>query len=72
MRQANTNQVRKHFFQSQKEVKENDVTEMLQKMYNHEFTDSKHKLSRENDGMSQEDLKFMQVLDNSTRLIDVH
>ena len=41
-------------------------------MYNHEFTDSKHKLSRENDGMSQEDLKFMQVLDNSTRLIDVH
>ena len=72
VRQANTNQVRKHFFQSQKEVKENDVTEMLQKMYNHEFTDSKHKLSRENDGMSQEDLKFMQVLDNSTRFIDVH
>ena len=45
---------------------------MLQKMYNHEFTESQHKLSRENDGMSQEDLKFMQVLDNVTRLIDGH
>ena len=32
VRQADTNQVGKHFFQSKKEVKENDVTEMLQKM----------------------------------------
>ena len=45
---------------------------MLQKMYNHEFTESQNKLNRENDGMSQEDLKFMQVLDNGTRLIDGH
>ena len=60
------------FFQSKKEEKENEVTEMLQKMYNHEFTESQNKLNRENDGMSQEDLKFMQVLDNGTRLIDGH
>ena len=39
--------------------KKNDVTEMLQKMYNYEFTESQHKINRENDGMSQEDLKFM-------------
>ena len=32
---------------------------MLQKMYNYEFTESQHKINRENDGMSQEDLKFM-------------
>ena len=62
MRQADTNQVGKHFFQSKKEVKENDITEMLQKMHNHEFAESQHKLSRENYGMSQEDLKFMQVI----------
>ena len=37
VRQADTNQVGKHFFQSKKEVKENDVTEMLQKMYTHEL-----------------------------------
>ena len=72
VRQADTNKVGKHFFRSKKEVKENDITEMLQKMYNHEFAESQHKLSRENDGMSQEDLKFMQVLDNVTRLIDGH
>ena len=35
VRQADTNQVGKHFFQSKKEVKENDITEMLQKMHNH-------------------------------------
>ena len=45
---------------------------MLQKIYNQEFTESQHKLSRENDRMLQEDLKFMQVLDNGTRPIDGH
>ena len=45
---------------------------MLEKMYNHEFTESQHKLNSENDGMSQEDLKFMEVLDNGTRLSDGH
>ena len=39
-------------------------------MFNHEFTESQHKVKRENDGMLQEDLKLMQVLDNGTRLID--
>ena len=72
VRQADTNQVAKHFFQSKKEVKENDVTEILQEMYNHEFTESQDKLNRETDGMSQEDLKLMKVLDNGTRLIDGH
>ena len=70
VRQPDTNQVGKHFFQSKKEVKEN-VTEMQQKIYNHEFTESQHKLSRENGGMLQ-DLKFMQVFDNCTRLVDGH
>ena len=45
---------------------------MLQKMHNQEFTESQHKLSRENDRMLQEDLKFMQVLDNGTRPVDGH
>ena len=72
VRQADTNQVPKHFFQSKKEVKQNDVTEILQEMHNHEFTESQDKLNRETDGMSQEHLKLMQVLDNDTRLIDRH
>ena len=72
VRQANTDHVGKLFFQSKEEVKEINSTEMLQKMYNHEFTESQHKLRRANNGMSQEDLKFMQVLNNGTRLIDGH
>ena len=72
VRQANTDHVGKHFFQSKEEVKESNSTEMLQKVYNHEFTESQHKLSQENNGMSQEDLKFIQVLNNGTRLIDGH
>ena len=45
---------------------------MLQKMYNQEFTESQHKLNRENDRLLQEDLKLIQVLDNGTRPIDGH
>ena len=52
VRKADINQLGKHFFQSKKELKENYTTEMLQKMYNHEFTDLQHKLNRENDEMS--------------------
>ena len=62
-------QAGKPLFQSKKEIKENDVTEMLCK---HEFTESQHNLNRENDRMSQEDLKFMQAFDNGSRLIDGH
>ena len=72
VRQADTNQVGKHFFQSKKKVKENDVTEMLQKMYKPDFTESQLKLSGENNGVSQEDLKFMQILENGTRPINGH
>ena len=72
VKQADTNQVGEHFFQLKKEVEENDVRDMLQKIYNHEFIESQHKFNRENDGMSQEDLKFMQVLDNDTKRINGH
>ena len=60
MRQADTNQVGEHFFQRKKEGK--DITDMLQNMYSHEFAESQPKVNRENNGISQEDLKFMQFL----------
>ena len=43
-RQADTNQVGEHFFQSKKEVEENDVTDMPQKLYNYEFIESQEKM----------------------------
>ena len=52
VRQTETNQVGEHFFQSKREVKENDLTDMLQKIYNHEFTELQHKVNRKNDEMS--------------------
>ena len=70
IRQADMNQVGEHFFQSKKELKQNNVTDILQKMYNHEFTESQHKVNRESNGMSQEDLKFVQPFDNGRKLID--
>ena len=39
------------------------------KNLSHEFTESQHKVNRENNGMLQKDLKFMQVLDNGKRLL---
>ena len=38
MKQADTKEVGKLFFQVKKEVKENVQTDMLPQMYNHEFT----------------------------------
>ena len=37
--QADTKEVGRLFFQVKKEVKENDLPDMLQQMYNHEFTE---------------------------------
>ena len=46
--------------------------DLLQKIYSHEFTESQHQVNRNNNGMSQEDLKFIHILDNGTGLIDGH
>ena len=39
VRQADTNEVGKHFFQAKTMVKETDVKEMLTRLYNQEFTE---------------------------------
>ena len=42
MNQADTKKVGRHFFHVKKEVRENDLPDMLQQMYNHEFTECQH------------------------------
>ena len=37
-KQADTKEVGRHFFQVKEEGKEHDVPDMLQQIYNHEFT----------------------------------
>ena len=62
VRQADTKEVGRHFFQVKKEVKENDLPDMLQQMYNHEFTECQHLVNKDLANMSQEDLKFIEIL----------
>ena len=70
--QADTKEVGRHFFQFKKEVKENDLPDMLKQMYNHEFSESQHLVNEDVANMSQEDLKFIEILKNGTELVGGH
>ena len=72
MNQADTKEVGRHFFQVKKEVKENDLPDMLQQMYNHEFTECHHLVNKDLANMSQEDLKFIEILKmEQSLLVDI-
>ena len=72
MNQADTKEVGRHFFQVKKEVQENDLPDILQQMYNHEFTECQHLVNKDLANMSQEDLMFMEILKNGTDLVGEH
>ena len=44
-----------HVFKVKKELKENDLPDMLQQMYNDEFTECHYLVNKDVAGMSQED-----------------
>ena len=72
MKEADTKDVGKHYFQTKTSVEENDVREMLTRLYNLEFmktgpTDGKLETS-----MSREDHKFIKVLQEGTKLRNGH
>ena len=60
--QANTKGVGRHIFQVKKEVKENDLPDMLKQIYHHEFSEYQHLVNKDVADMSQEDLKFIELL----------
>ena len=70
--QADTKEVGIHVFQVKKEVKENDLPDMLQQMYNHELTECQHLVNKDLADMPQEDLKFIDILKNGTELVGGH
>ena len=72
VRQADTNEVRKHFFQAKTLVKETDVKEMLARLYNQEFTESGFPEGRLKNGMSVEDLKFMKIMGDGVKMVNKH
>ena len=67
VKQADTKDVGKYYFQTKTSVEENDVREMLTRLYNLEFISwSNWKKSQAN--MSPEDQKFMKILQKCTKL----
>ena len=70
--QADTKEDGRHFFQANKDVKENSLSDMLQQMYNHEFTENEHLVNKDVSDISQEDLNFIEILKNGTRLVGGH
>ena len=70
--QADTKEVGRHFFQVKKEVKENDLPDMLKEIYNPEFSECLHLVNEDVASMSQEDLKFIEILKNGTYLVRGH
>ena len=69
MSQAESKEVGRHVFKVKKKVKENELPDMLQQMYNDEFTECQYLVNKDVAGMSQEDLKFIEILKYRTELI---
>ena len=61
MNQTDTKEVSRHFFQVKKEVKENDLPDILKQIYNHEFSEYQHLVHKDVADMLQEDLKFIEI-----------
>ena len=72
VRQADTKQVGSHFFQVENKVLDNEVPDMLKKIYNHDFTESHHIANKEMVGAWQEDKRFLQILEEGARLVNGH
>ena len=61
MNEADTKEVGRLFFQFKKEVKENDLPDMLPQMCNHEFTEYQY-LHKDVADTSHKDLKIIEIL----------
>ena len=72
VRQADTNEVGKHFFQAKTLVKETDVKEMPARLYNQEFTESGSPECKSEEGMSVEDVKFMKIMEDGAKMVNKH
>ena len=56
----------------EKKVHDNEVPDMLKKLYNLCFTESHHMANKEMVGASQEDKRFLQILEEGAKLVDGH
>ena len=72
VKQADTKDVGKHYFQTKTSVEENDVRDMLTRLYNLEFIEAGLTERKLEASMSREDQKFMKILQDGTQLRNGH
>ena len=64
--------LRRHYFQVKTDIRETGIKEILDKMYNEEFAEVSFTGSKKKRKMSQQDMRFMKILDAETKLKDGH
>ena len=65
---VSTNQVSKHHFVVQRNIEDTSIKQMLSKMYNSEFSEAYN----EKTSLSQEDRKFMNIMESGCKVIRGH
>ena len=69
---ADTNGIGRHHFQVKTYVRETGIKEILDNMYNDEFEEVTSNESKKKREMSQQDMRFMEILDEGIKLKDGH
>ena len=70
VRQTDTNKGGKHFLQTKTTVKETDVKDLLNRLYNQAFTETGSSESKSENRMSVENVKFVRILENGTKMVN--
>lgn len=74
--EAGTENVAKHYFEVKRDVKDDGIKDMLGRMYNADFTESKVECFKENspneENVSVEDKRFMKLVNEETKLVEGH
>ena len=60
--------LRRHYFQVKTDVRETGIKEIYDHMYNEEFAEVSFTGSKKKREMSQQDMRFMKILDAGTKL----
>ena len=72
MKEDDTKDVGKHYFQIKTSAEENDVRDMITRLYNLEFIETGPTERKLGTSMSREDHKFMKILQEGTKLRNGH
>ena len=72
VKMADTNGIGRHHFQVKTDVREIYIQEILDKTYNEQFAEVSFTRSKKKREMLQQDMRFMKILDEGTKLKDRH